>query len=237
MFRRRFRRRSLRRRPGRRPMGRRAHRRSYRKNRACNGFPRSRFVKLTYADFWTLASGAGASHAFNNFKINSLYDPDDSGVGGQPSLFDQWAAFFNRYKVYGVRVSAHFTAVTDTNMLVGIYGGGPGGEYPGTGVGWQQTLLEAPRSRCVSRNLAPKNQGTGTTCHLSKYFSVKSLLGSASFNDMSASAITNANPANVAYGVVAVVNADGATATNTVNVALRITAYVRFSEPKFTFED
>ncbi len=37
-------------------------------------------------------------------RLNSLYDPDLSGVGSQPVGFDQWSAFYNRYRVISTNV-------------------------------------------------------------------------------------------------------------------------------------
>lgn len=42
-------------------------------------------------------TGQGSSYVF---KLNSLHDPDATGVGHQPYGRDQWAAFYNKYYVY-----------------------------------------------------------------------------------------------------------------------------------------
>lgn len=36
------------------------------------------------------------------FRANSLYDPDYTSVGGQPYMYDQLAAIYNRYRVYSM---------------------------------------------------------------------------------------------------------------------------------------
>lgn len=38
------------------------------------------------------------------FRLNSLYDPDLSGLGTQPVGYDQWAAFYNKYRVVSTEV-------------------------------------------------------------------------------------------------------------------------------------
>lgn len=38
------------------------------------------------------------------FRLNSVYDPDLSGTGNQPVGFDQWAAFYNKYRVLSTDV-------------------------------------------------------------------------------------------------------------------------------------
>ncbi len=44
------------------------------------------------------------------FRANSLFDPDFSGVGSQPLGFDQWAAFYGRYRVLRMRYKCTFAA-------------------------------------------------------------------------------------------------------------------------------
>jgi hypothetical protein len=62
-------------------------------------------VKLKYADLITLAPGA--TYAQYTFRGNSLFDPDYTGTGHQPRYFDQWSAFYQKYKVLSssIRVS------------------------------------------------------------------------------------------------------------------------------------
>ncbi len=42
------------------------------------------------------------------FNLSSLYDPDYSASGHQPTGFDQWMLIYNRYRVYNVRVHVKF---------------------------------------------------------------------------------------------------------------------------------
>jgi len=51
------------------------------------------------------ATGNVASHAF---RANSIYDPDSTGVGHQPSFYDQCAAIWNHYRVVRSHIKASF---------------------------------------------------------------------------------------------------------------------------------
>jgi len=42
------------------------------------------------------------------FNLNSIFDPDRTGVGHQPLGHDQWAAFYSRYRVMSVEIIAEF---------------------------------------------------------------------------------------------------------------------------------
>ena len=90
-----YRRYGLRRRYGRRT-------RYGRRNARASGFPSKNFVKLKYATWkdYTLATDMDTY----TFRGNSLVDPDYTGTGHQPRGFDQWAAFYNDYKVLGSKI-------------------------------------------------------------------------------------------------------------------------------------
>lgn len=53
-------------------------------------------TKMKYSDVFTLSSSNGWNYYFN---INSLWDPNRTGVGHQPYGFDQLAGLYNRYRV------------------------------------------------------------------------------------------------------------------------------------------
>lgn len=55
-------------------------------------------VSLPYEFESSAATTLGALYS-QQFRGNSVYDPDLTGVGAQPTGFDQWAAFFNEYLV------------------------------------------------------------------------------------------------------------------------------------------
>lgn len=56
-------------------------------------------VKLKYAEVvgFTISAGSTSIQAYN---LNSLFDPDRTGVGHQPYGFDQLAALFAHYRVF-----------------------------------------------------------------------------------------------------------------------------------------
>lgn len=80
-----------------------------------------RFItKMKYADRYavvTLATGITAAYLFN---LNSVYDPDRTGLGHQPWGRDQLAALYHRYRVFAVswRVTFFATNASTTFTVV-----------------------------------------------------------------------------------------------------------------------
>jgi hypothetical protein len=69
-------------------------------------------LPLKYSQNGTLGGSITVDQVFN---LNSLFDPDRTGAGHQPLGFDQWSAFYNRYRVDKVKV------VVDLLPLNSIY--------------------------------------------------------------------------------------------------------------------
>ncbi len=74
-----------------------------------NTFPREMKVKLVYfqTGYHTTSSG-GVPYDYQ-FRLNSIFDPDYTSTGHQPLGYDQYAAFFNRYRVDSALVNASFS--------------------------------------------------------------------------------------------------------------------------------
>jgi len=67
------------------------------------------FTKLRYSDLGALSFTGLGTPVYHQYNLNSLYDPDRSGGGHQPLGFDQLAALYNRYRVYGCKWKIYFT--------------------------------------------------------------------------------------------------------------------------------
>lgn len=78
------------------------------------GFPQSHYVKLIYQHngSFNLAASALSTSTFN---LNSMFDPDQSGVGHQPMYFDQFSAVYKKYCVYACKVQLSFALGFATN--------------------------------------------------------------------------------------------------------------------------
>jgi hypothetical protein len=77
-----------------------------------DGAPDRMVVPLVYYDRVALTSAVSVEHMF---LINSLYDPDLTGVGGQPGGYAQWSAFYAKYRVDFADVE--LTWINNSNAL------------------------------------------------------------------------------------------------------------------------
>lgn len=95
-------------------------------------------VKLPYVDNYNMSIQLNATQSWN---LNSIYDPDRTGVGHQPLGYDQWNTFYNRYRVFKVGYNIQITNVTAvasaciggltaTNGVLGLPGDASAFEQP-----------------------------------------------------------------------------------------------------------
>lgn len=78
-------------------------RRYRRYRRPLTGFPRSKTVRMKYCTTLQIDPSLGSvfKHAF---RANSVFDPDGTGVGTQPTGFDEWMAHYNHFTVTGAKI-------------------------------------------------------------------------------------------------------------------------------------
>lgn len=113
-------------------------------NRSLQPIPNRYICKMKYAT--SVVTNAGGQYVFN---LNSLFDPDRTGIGHQPYGYDTLSSMYNRYRVIscgwriqnpvGVSGGAITTACLPSNDV---------------GITWLQTdeMLENPRVRYIVQN-------------------------------------------------------------------------------------
>lgn len=84
---------------------------------------------LRYCDTKTISPGA--SSAVHTFRLNSIYDPDLSGIGHKPAYTDQWNGLYTKYRVLWTKYKVSFSNKRGTYLgqLAGT-GPGAGDVYP-----------------------------------------------------------------------------------------------------------
>lgn len=64
-------------------------------------------VKLRYSEDVNISAGIGLGSY--DFRANSIFDPNLTGVGHQPIGHDQWAVFYDHYVVLGAKIRVTLT--------------------------------------------------------------------------------------------------------------------------------
>lgn len=81
--------------------------------------PSAIVVHLKFSQSAVTASSTGVANEYviKTFNTNSIYDPDQSGIGHQPRFHDQWANMYRKYYVRKctVTIRMHNTNVTNTS--------------------------------------------------------------------------------------------------------------------------
>lgn len=84
--------------------------------------PKSMRQLMTYSAVATFGEAAAGTGGTYFYRLNSVYDPDASGVGAAALGYATWAGMFLNYKVHTatVRLQGTVSAGTGTSMLNGI---------------------------------------------------------------------------------------------------------------------
>lgn len=189
-------------------------------------FPKVYYTKLTYS-ISQLISGIGLNGA--NFRLNSLFDPVSAVGGGQPRYFDTLCgasggtAPYNRYTVFGCKVSAKVFTTGPNQALVGCTAIPIGSSPPSSA---EEAIERAGETRYVSLS---GSTGGSSNKTFSKFYRIKDLDGVKDVKDVSGlSANYNANPIRDIQCSVWAQNPDGAT-TTAVTAMITLTYYVMFA--------
>lgn len=79
--------------------------------------PDRMFTRLRYSELVGLTyTGVGVS-AYYQFRVNSIFDPNLTGIGHQPLGHDEWQLFYNRYRVRGMKYRVTFTNTSATDQV------------------------------------------------------------------------------------------------------------------------
>lgn len=74
-----------------------------------------------YAEDFTLNPGAAGTTANQAFRINSIFDPNHTGIGHQPVNHDELAKIFERYKVEKIDYKVVVIGDSTTNTIAGVF--------------------------------------------------------------------------------------------------------------------
>lgn len=206
-------------------------------NRSLQPFAQRYICKMKYAEVRTVTGPIGGGLAQYNWNLNSVFDPNLTGIGHQPYGYDQLVDLYNRYRVYRVDyvISALNTDAASQNYSV--IGALPSNE-PFTAAGGVSELMENPRCKYITQapNAALKV--------LRGSISLPSLVGRTKAQYMADDryqAVATTSPAeqavlNVMGGTISGTSGSGGTATNTMQLSISLVYHVEWFDAKIQLQ-
>jgi len=188
--------------------------------RGMSGFPNSMTTTLNYQELMVPNSTSGSINN-NQFRCNSIFDPNYTSAGHQPLFRDEFQNIYNHYQI----VSSYIT-VTYSNKST-LYGG-----LVGLNIDDDATMSTTRETLCEQNNakftyLTPLG-GSKSTCKLTKKWSAKKIIGRSMSDDLRGSSTTNPLEESYFNAWVACYEAQ----TTTFDVLVSIKFNVRFTELK-----
>lgn len=84
-------------------------------------FPNVKIVRHKYCDVVTMAGALAGSPQYYQFRCNSMYDPDYTGVGHQPMFRDEMAAQYKSYTVLKSYIRITFAAAETVPQTIQLW--------------------------------------------------------------------------------------------------------------------
>lgn len=199
---------------------RRRKRRYYRKRTV--GFPITLTTKLRYNFVSKLALNSG--NAYSNqyiLSLNSLYDVDVTGTGGQPQYYDQLTTVYNEYQVYGAKVTV--TLVNEGVSHPVYYN-----FYPTTAGSQTESPWVNSMDTKSSKLFVISSEGSNNMKTFSKYYNIPKELGvsKVQYKDGQYQAFVTGRPSTELLLYLNM--ATNATSDQTVQLIFRVTLYAKF---------
>lgn len=191
-------------------------------NKFTTGLPPSILMKHVYVDNYKMDNtGTPAVAATQQFRLNSLYDPDYTSTGHQPYYYDQIAALYSEYCVYGVLVDVYAGSESATSPILLTIQPSLTSSLPSDA----KLGLERPNSIRLFIDAG------GASQRLVKYFKIYQILGvpkSECFIDDALSA-SGTNPSRPVYLNFSAICGDTSVAA-VLNVNVKLTFYCKWSK-------
>jgi len=168
---------------------------------------------------------------YYSFRGNDIFDTDVALGGNQPSGYDQWAGFYNKYRVLACKADFTVNQFASTNGNVCQLVLLPTTDYTGTVL---QTIITNSQQPYAITKYTNVNQGAGAIIRMRSYKSSAKMFGVTKDtvqNDDPYAALINADPAETWEWVIGQVPMDGAS-TMSAFMSFTITYYVEFFDRK-----
>lgn len=191
--------------------------------------PSSKRVLMTFAQQYTLAEPAAATGASYFFRLNSVYDPDATGVGFSSGGYATWSALFLNYKVHRVTARIQGAAECSNNSIAHIVVAPVSSQsvVPTNPNYWK--LIPYARVYTVTSNL---NGGKNVYNHAASYDNAAiARVTPAQYDvDMDWSGVVGSNPARMNYLMIGV-NTVNSTTPGKAIYSIQLTFEVEWFNP------
>lgn len=185
--------------------------------RSFDPFPLFLHTRLRYVDRKSVTGAAG--YWTSEWRANSMYDIDYNAVGHQPMGFDQLAALYHRYRVYGLAYD--FTIINEGTEPIQLT------MYCDNTTGVTIDPNDAAEKK-NARTVYVGGSGGKQISRLKGYLNIKKMLGYKSNTDDDLSALVSTNPAQVLFLNMAAYTADGSASTMNATIITRFRFYAKF---------
>lgn len=169
------------------------------------GFPKRMVMTHRYSQAGSITSNTALGRYA--FHVNSMFDPDHSGVGHQPLYFDQMAALYNLYTVIGAKCVFKIfplTSVANTVLMAGYINDNTSAA---AATNWNTIAEQSQAKRTIMIPL------TGKPATITLKWSGRKAWGKGFLQNPNLSADTSNDPAEKQYFDFYTIAADGSTAT------------------------
>lgn len=172
-------------------------------NMQCIGAPDRLKVKLRYSQSGSWSGSA--TPAAQTFNVNSLFDPDRTGVGHQPSFFDLYASYYSNYYVRGAWVKVTFTNTGATTPVYAV-------AFLSDVQSSSQTVEQMSEAKYAKMTCVGLSTGQGQKTLDFPYVSIPRLMGQPNAEpDDNMYAAVGASPADCAFLIFKATAVDGTT--------------------------
>lgn len=163
----------------------------------------------------------GTTGANYLFRTNSIYDPDQSGIGHQPMGHDQYENFYNRYIVLGSKITCTFKTTEQADAT------NPDSSFINCGI---TTIANASETIIDNSDFMENNKATYVQLQaqrpagtVTKNFSAKRFFGVKNvLDEEDVGAVFGQNPVNGAYWQLRLWNPTSSSATRFAYVNVKI---------------
>lgn len=194
-------------------------------------FPTRLRRTLQYVDNYLLSSVAG-SIVTQQWKVNSMFDPDLTGTGHQPRGFDQLCTTsgpYAKYRVLAVRISGEALSTNDATMTLinGFSDLATIPTVPGGGIGSISGTSELPGWTALF--IPPAGAPVARFAQAARISEIEGVSESAVLSEDNYSATSVADPADLAYFTVKMQAENSG--NGAANLLIRFEFDVQFEEP------